>query len=195
MSDRPAPDANRGDTRQPVPAQFAHVVLYTARYEAMKHWYLQLFNAALVFEEREPLRAFLTYDEEHHRLLIASKPGSVDRQAGTAGVAHMAWQYHDLDELLTMYARVRDKGIRPFQAINHELTTSLYYRDPDQNVVEFFVENFASKIRMREVMMDPARRNIFVDPDKLHAAWRAGAHRDDLQSPVRVRAWVAEGKL
>ena len=50
-----------------------------------------------------------------------------------------------LEEMTAWCATVlAGDSIKPYWCINHGLTTSLYYHDPDDNAVELQVDNFAS---------------------------------------------------
>ena len=68
------------------PAKLAHLVFRTPRYEAMVKWYSTVLNAAPVFADA--MLTFLTYDEEHHREAITSRPAmmqGVARQVQSGG--------------------------------------------------------------------------------------------------------------
>ncbi len=48
-------------------------------------------------------------------------------------------------ELLEAYDDHRARGIAPYWCVNHGMSASLYYADPDGNQLEFSVDCFASK--------------------------------------------------
>jgi catechol 2,3-dioxygenase-like lactoylglutathione lyase family enzyme len=52
------------------PSKFAHVVYSTRRFEEMIEWYQRVFEAEVVYQN--PVFAFLTYDDEHHRFAFAN---------------------------------------------------------------------------------------------------------------------------
>jgi catechol 2,3-dioxygenase-like lactoylglutathione lyase family enzyme len=122
------------------PSKLAHFVLRTNKYAIMLDWYKTVLNATAAFEN-EGL-AFLCYDDEHHRVAILNIPTLVDQPEGIAGVHHIAFTYASLTDLLENFERLGSLGINPVYTINHGPTTSLYYADPDQNQLEFQVENF-----------------------------------------------------
>ncbi|SCW66499.1 Glyoxalase/Bleomycin resistance protein/Dioxygenase superfamily protein [Sphingobium faniae] len=124
----------------PVPSKLAHVVLRSPRFKEMVDWYKFVLAASASYENDG--LAFLTYDEEHHRIAVMNMPHLAGRTTGTAGMDHMAFSYDSLADLVAHYRRLKAAGIMPFWAINHGPTTSLYYRDPDENQLEFQVENF-----------------------------------------------------
>ena len=54
------------------PARFAHAVLRTRHLEEAIVFYEKVLGAEIVF--RNAMIAFLTYDEEHHRIALAMTP-------------------------------------------------------------------------------------------------------------------------
>ena len=123
------------------PAKFAHFVLRTGQFDRMAEWYRTVLAARIVF--RDERLCFLSYDDEHHRLALIHVPGLAPRDPESAGTDHVAYAYRDLGDLLATYRRLRAHGILPHWPINHGVTTSLYYRDPDNNRVELQIDNFS----------------------------------------------------
>src|SRR5262245_25963052 len=70
-----------------VPRQLAHVVRRTSRFEAMLDWYQTVLGAQVV--HGDAMLAFLTYDEEHHRIAIANIPELAEQPAFAAGTDHV----------------------------------------------------------------------------------------------------------
>ena len=172
-------DAGRG--RIP-PTKLAHVVRRTSRFDDMVAWYRTVLGAKIV--HTDGVLAFLTYDDEHHRIAIAAIPGLPDLPAMAAGTDHIAFSYGDLGDLLYTYERLKAADVTPYWCINHGPTTSLYYKDPDGNRVELQVDNFASAEDCNRVMResDFAANPIGVvfDPDALVARYRSGEPLDAL---------------
>jgi catechol-2,3-dioxygenase len=159
-----------------VPTQLAHVVRRTARFEAMLHWYQTVLAAEVVHSDG--MLAFLTYDDEHHRLAIAGIAGLEDRAAFAAGTDHIAFTYANLGDLLYTYERLRREGIEPYWCINHGPTISMYFKDPDDNRVELQVDTMPSAeaidrwMRSGEFAANPI--GVVIDPEDLLARYRAG---------------------
>jgi len=114
------------------PSKFAHVVYKTPRLDEMIEWYERVLGAHIAF--RNDFIAFLTYDDEHHRVALVKAP--------EPGVEHVAFTYESLTALVDTYTRLRDSGVTPYWTIDHGPTTSMYYRDPDGNQIELQVDNF-----------------------------------------------------
>ena len=73
------------------PIRFAHAVLQTNKLSRMLEWYQTVLEAEVQFKNE--MLAFLTYDEEHHRLALVARPGTIDRVPNAADLAHLAYAY------------------------------------------------------------------------------------------------------
>jgi len=132
------------------PSKLAHVVLRTNNFEPMVNFYKNFLGAKAIYEN--DFLAFLTYDEEHHRIAIASVPGTIAKNQKTCGLEHIAFSFDTLSDLLIAYRQRKQKGIEPLWPVNHGPTTSIYYRDPDGNQIETQVDNFANPDDATEFM-------------------------------------------
>lgn len=125
------------------PQKLAHVVFRTNDLATMKSWYETVLEATAMFANDK--LAFLTYDDEHHRLaLIATEEYTPKPATTSVGFYHVAFTYGGLGELLDTYERLAAEGILPTRTINHGPTLSFYYRDPDGNDVELQIDRFAT---------------------------------------------------
>ena len=158
------------------PIRLAHIVRRTTRFGEMIVWYRTVLAAEIA--HADDMLAFLTYDDEHHRIAIARIPGLEEQSPSAAGTDHVAFTYADLGDLLQTYSRLKSEGIEPFWSINHGPTTSLYYKDPDGNKVELQVDNFATADECNAWMRSDAFAanpiGVVLEPDELLARYRAG---------------------
>lgn len=164
------------------PSRFSHLVLQTPQFDAMKAWYKTFLSAKAMFEN--DLVCFLSYDEEHHRLMIGNNPGLTPRDPKAAGVVHFAYAVETLDDLVNNYLRLKGEGIVPHNCMNHGFTTSLYYLDPDQNEAEYQVDNFKTREAMDAWFSTGAFDRNFVgfafDPEHMVKLHREGLPEDDI---------------
>jgi catechol 2,3-dioxygenase len=179
-----------GTTRPPT---LHHVNLKTTRPQQMIDWYGTVVGVKPTFSS--PGAAFLTNDGANHRiaLLSSSKLSDDPDKLSHAGMHHMAFEYDSCDDLLANFARLKALGIEPHMSLDHGMTTSLYYVDPDGNSVELQYDNFgdwrASSDWMRtseEFARNPI--GVPVDPAKLIEARAQGASREELHR----RAYAGE---
>jgi catechol-2,3-dioxygenase len=164
----------------------AHVVYRTRKYEQMLAWYKEMFHARV--QHQNPVMAFLTYDDEHHRFafidLAVVQPDVQDSEKhGLVGVEHIAYTYSSLEDLLENYTRLKSNGILPYWCVHHGLTVSMYYADPDGNQLEFQVDCFASTEESNAYIRGPSFSinpvGVEFDPEDWLNEARAGASLSD----------------
>jgi catechol 2,3-dioxygenase len=170
-----------------------HVNLKTIRLQEMIDWYANVVG--MTPNHQFPGGAWLTNDAANHRLALLTVPGLEDDpdKVRHTGIHHTAFEYGSMDDLLDTYERLKAGGIVPHGCLDHGLTTSFYYLDPDGNSVELQCDNFGDWARSSEWMRtapefadDPIGKHI--DPDGLVAARADGASSDE----IHRRAYAGE---
>ena len=80
----------------------------------------------------------MTNDQANHRFAFLSVPGLEDDadKVKHNAMHHSAFEYESFSDLMSSYARMRDEGLVPAFSLDHGITMSLYYKDPDGNFVE-----------------------------------------------------------
>ena len=171
-----------------VPIKFAHCVLWSSRFNETTEWYRTVLNAHSSYQN--DYVAFLTYDEEHHRVAIVNAPGLKEKPKGYAGFHHVAFTYANLSHLLLTHERLAAKSIKPYWAINHGPTSSLYYFDPDKNRVELQIDNFDTDEEGMAYCATPEFSEnpigVDFDPADLLRRLRAGESERDLKRRPRI---------
>lgn len=149
------------------PAKLAHVVLKTGRLEEMINWYAEVLDGRPVFTNE--MLGFMTYDDEHHRVAFLGVGSSVTPGMEHTGLEHFAFTYEKLGDLVDNYKRLKGKGIEPVWVINHGMTVSMYYADPDGNRVELQIDNFPdAESTQAYLLSDEFQKNpigVEFDPD------------------------------
>ena len=163
------------------PIKFAHIVLKTSRFAEMLDWW-KVFLEGEARHENEFI-SFISYDDEHHRIAIVNFPNLEDRSANACGTEHFAFTYGCLDDLFGQYERMKARGISPYWTINHGMTLSAYYRDPDGNQVETQFDSMTME-QADAFMAGPLFAanpiGINVDFDQLIEKYRNGATVDSI---------------
>lgn len=115
---------------------FHHVTFKTSRLAEMVAWYGTVVGARPNFQDAN--NAWTTNDEANHRVAFLSAPGLGDDpdKRSHNGMHHSAFEYESFTDLMSSYARLRDEGIQPAFSLDHGMTISIYYRDPEGNFVE-----------------------------------------------------------
>jgi catechol-2,3-dioxygenase len=176
-------------TTAAIKPRLAHVVLQTADLESMRDWYCTLLDGHAVYEGHG--FCFITFDEEHHRIALMQPPFPTEPKSPTAtGMHHMAFTFDTLEQLLDRYAELKEKGIDVKAPVQHGVTTSLYYRDPEGNFVEMQIDNFDESDDATKYMegqeYDTDLLGPTFDPAVMRAALKSGTPVAELTS----RAWA-----
>jgi catechol 2,3-dioxygenase len=132
--------------------------------------------------------AFVSNDAANHRIAFLFSPLLRDdhERPTHTGMHHVAFEYASVDDLLDTWTRLHDElKLEPHMALDHGMTLSFYFVDPDGNSVELQADWFGDWVKSkqwmresREFAADPV--GTFVDPAKLVAARKAGATLDEL---------------
>jgi len=154
--------------------KFHHVNLKTTRLQEMIDFYRALVGAEVVFQDQSG--AWLSNDEANHRIaLLAFATFVEDPEKDTrTGMHHSAFEYSSFEELNGSYLRLKEAGLTPALCLDHGMTLSYYYADPDGNHVELQVDCFGDWATSKEWMhsSDEFKANpigAFVDPDRIAA--------------------------
>jgi catechol 2,3-dioxygenase len=170
-----------------------HVNLKTIRLQEMIDWYALVIGVEVTHQF--PGGAWLTNDEANHRIALLTLPGMRDdpEKIEHTGLHHTAYEYPSMDDLLDTYARLKAHGILPHACLDHGMTMSFYYLDPDGNSVELQCDEYGDWAKSKEFMRsstefaaDPI--GVSIDPDQVLAARDAGAEAPELHR----RAYAGE---
>ena len=186
-----------------IPPKFHHVNLKTTRLQEMIDFYRTLVGAEVIFQDQ--VGAWLSNDEANHRIALLAFPNFVDdpEKDARTGMHHSAFEYASFEDLNTTYLRLKEAGITPALCLDHGMTMSYYYADPDGNHVELQVDCFGDWEKSKEWMhsSDEFKANPigqFVDPARIaadhaegigfgeiHAKAMAGGYAPQ-QAPVEI---------
>ena len=144
--------ANRNRRRPITRPVFHHTTFATLKLDEMVAFYEKVAGLEPVFHGEEG--AWLTNDEANHRIALLALPGlkAPEDKGHTAGLHHTAFEYADFDQWLDNYERLAAEGIRPFLNLDHGMTMSMYYQDPEGNGVEIQVDAFGDWSKSKEWM-------------------------------------------
>lgn len=166
-------------TRPVIRPTFHHFNLKTTRLQELIDWYTTVVGAEVIFQDETG--AWLSNDAANHRIALLAFPGFVDDpdKETRTGMHHSAFEYDRFEDLNASYLRLREQGIEPEVCIDHGMTLSYYYKDPDGNRVELQIDAFgdwsASKQWMqRSPDFEANPIGIFVDPARIAERAAAG---------------------
>jgi len=170
-------------------AHLHHVNFMTTRLDEMIEWYGRVLGMETVF--RFPQGAWLTNDRANHRIALTALPSLTDDPDKRlhARVHHTAFEYASLDDLNATYLRLRAGDVLPRACLDHGMTLSYYYADPDENYVELQCDVFGdweASRRFMERSSEFAANPIgaFVDPGRVAAAYAGGASLEEIHRRI-----------
>jgi catechol 2,3-dioxygenase len=170
-----------------------HINLKTTRVQEMIDWYALVVGARVTHQFAGG--AWLTNDDANHRIALLYTPEMTEDtdKLQHSGLHHSAYEYPEMNDLLDTYARLKGHGVLPHACLDHGMTMSFYYVDPDGNSVELQYDELGSWAASKAFMesspqfeADPIGVN--VDPDLVLAARDAGA----TLAEVHQRAYAGE---
>ena len=121
---------------------FSHLGFYVKNLEEMRDFYCR----ALGFVETDRGEArgrrlvFLSRDpREHHQIvLVEGRAGNID----DSQINQISLRANSLADLRNLNARIkREAGVSEMYTTDHGIAWSIYFRDPEKNRIELFVES------------------------------------------------------
>lgn len=122
-------------------ATLSHVVLYCYDFHKMMDFYTDVlgFHLSDAGKARNNDICFMTLDPEadHHMLaLAAGRTGSPEDRV----INHIAFRVASLAEVRKRHELLKQAGVKDIEPITHGSWFSVYYRDIENNRLEFFCD-------------------------------------------------------
>jgi catechol 2,3-dioxygenase len=177
-----------------------HVNLKTNRLQEMIEWYGLVVGTTVTYQFEGG--AWLSNDEANHRLALLADVSWEDDPAKLqhTGLHHTAYEYASMDDLLDTFVRLEADEVVPHACLDHGMTMSFYYVDPDGNSVELQCDHFEDWAQSTQFMSsspvfaaDPIGVN--VDPELLVAARDRGATAGELHERAYSGEFTPETPL
>ncbi len=176
---------------------FHHVNLKTTRLQEMIDFYRELVGVEVIFQDQ--VGAWMSNDDANHRIALLAFPNFVDDpdKDNRTGMHHSAFEYASFDELNASYLRLKEAGITPALCLDHGMTFSYYYADPDGNTVELQVDAFGSWEKSKDWMKTSDEFKAkpigqVVDPERVAADRAAGMSFEEIHAKARTGGYAPE---
>ena len=123
------------------PRKVGHVVLNGQDIEKMEKFYSEVLGFEVVTRIKRPRGVFFSLGSTHHDLAIIQAPaGASSQQPTPTGLHHLALQVGDHEELKACYRELKAHGVRIAGTVDHKITHSVYFFDPEGNMIELFCD-------------------------------------------------------
>jgi catechol 2,3-dioxygenase len=120
-----------------------HVNLRVADQEVSKRFYRDVLGFRIAEEDPDHGGVFMTLGDNFHTLDIGQHPSPENAprpQRGQIGLVHIAFQVGSYAALRDAYAHLVGNRVEIMRAANHVNQRSIYFADPDGNVLEIYYE-------------------------------------------------------
>jgi len=174
-----------------------HVTMKTSRLDEMIKWYALVVGTQVQF--RNETAAWTTNDGANHRIAFLAVPGLSDDadKVRHNGMHHCAFEYNNFAELMSTYDRLRQAGVEPTFSLDHGMTMSIYYKDPEGNFVELQSDNFSDWKLSGEYMRGSPQFaanpiGVFFDPARVYEMFKSGTDFETLEKAVYAGAFLPD---
>ena len=120
--------------------KLGHVVLKVRDAARSRDFYVRTLGLKVAHEDLDRGAVFLSFGREHHDLALFQLATGNAPDATQPGLHHMAWQLGSFEELREAHRELKAMGVPVEATIEHNVTRSVYFPDPDGNRVELYCD-------------------------------------------------------
>jgi catechol 2,3-dioxygenase len=129
-----------------VPKEIGHLVLNVTDVERSTAFYRDVVGFQVSRYRPNGTGAFLTCGLVHHNLALFKAPeGAQPRQKGQIGLNHFAFKVANYQALQEAHKRLIEASATIDHIVDHGMTRSVYFLDPDGIEMELFCDTFATE--------------------------------------------------
>ncbi len=119
---------------------FSHVGIWVSDLETMKDFYTDVLG--FVMTDRGPIGdtelVFLSQSPSDHHQIVLAKGRPAD--AGFTTINQLSFKLDRLETLQTMHQELVQRSVKDLVQISHGNAWSVYFKDPEGNRIEMFVD-------------------------------------------------------
>jgi catechol 2,3-dioxygenase len=123
------------------PRKVGHVVLKVRDLKRAEQFYTEVLGFEVVTRLKRPRGVFFSLGEQHHDLAVLEVPSDADVvKEKQVGLHHVALQVGSFAELQECYRTLKAHNVTITATIDHSITKSIYFIDPDGNGFELYCD-------------------------------------------------------
>ena len=117
-----------------------HLVLRVKDRERSKRFFEEVLSFPVVAENERGMVFFSTDVEDNHHMLaiVQGKEGAAMPTPDHVGMQHVSFELGSFAELQEAYRRFKEKGVTIRYTTYHGVAKSIYFNDPDGNLLEVY---------------------------------------------------------
>ena len=146
--------------------KLGHIVLKVRDAQQAKDFYTRVLGLQVAYEDRQHGMVFLSFGTEHHELALFQLATGEPPEAAQPGVHHIAWQLGSFAELQAAHRELVELGIPVEATVEHNVTRSVYFFDPDGNRVELYCDMVANGFAAMQTL-GPARKLLDIETGEI----------------------------
>lgn len=128
------------------PREIGHIVLNVTDVERSTRFYRDVVGFQVSRFRPDHSAAFLTCGIVHHNLALFKAPaGARPSEKGAIGLNHFAFRVDDYPTLQAAHERLVAANATIDHIVDHGMTRSVYFLDPDGIEMELFCNTFATE--------------------------------------------------
>ena len=123
--------------------ELGHLVLYVRSIERSRHFYKDVLGWKEVLEAPMPGAALFSSGRTHHELLLleVGQDATPIPPGRRVGMYHFGLKIGETDEeLREELTTLVDEGVEVVGTADHNVTHSIYIKDPDGNEIELYID-------------------------------------------------------
>ena len=126
--------------------RIGHVVLKVRSLERSRRFYTEVLGMEVMGEV--PGVVFLANGRrDHHEIGLAEVGADApDAPALAVGLVHVAFRLRSMADLRAAYDELKANHVRISYTVNHGVTKSVYFFDPDGNELEIYADNSPAEV-------------------------------------------------
>jgi catechol 2,3-dioxygenase len=124
------------------------VVLKVRDIERSKKFYTEVLGLDIMqFEPAIKMAFFASNGRDYNEIAaIEVEPTAPESPAGAVGLSHVAFRLGDHAHLHAANADLKQHGVTIVSAVDHGVTKSVYFRDPDGHLLEIYCDGLPGKV-------------------------------------------------
>ena len=123
------------------PKKVGHVVLKARDLKRAEQFYTEVLGFEVVMRLNRPRGVFFSLGEQHHDIAVLEVPAEADPvKDNQVGLHHIALQVGSFAELKEFYRILKAHNVTITATIDHFITKSIYFLDPDGNGFELYYD-------------------------------------------------------